>query len=170
MTAGLTLLVGGFVDVQLGIRKWGSPRWMVVSYWVWTGLLIATFVLGYTLLPRQLRQEKEAAKQRNPTTRLSRIQASFPDRDNKSKISPFPSANSPSPGVGSASKSKIKYPWHARRVGAGDMMGDIPMLEHNDRMNGLSVPPPSGGINRDETEGRDGNFGQRGRHGMWRAA
>lgn len=38
MALGTCLLVGGFIDVKLGIAKWGDQRWMVITFWSWTGV------------------------------------------------------------------------------------------------------------------------------------
>lgn len=38
MIVGCLLLIGGLVEVKLGISKWGSEKWMVVTFYVWTGV------------------------------------------------------------------------------------------------------------------------------------
>ncbi|KAI5450295.1 hypothetical protein NCC49_003206 [Naganishia albida] len=145
MIVGCLLLIGGLVEVKLGIGKWGSEKWMVVTFYVWTGLLVVTFTVGLSLLPRQLRTEKNTAKQRAPDVRLSRIQASFPahrfDRQ-KDKSSPHPSAGSPSPSsaeLGSSTKLHIQYPWHK----PGHTLSPSSPLSAGD--NAFSIPPPNAG-------------------------
>lgn len=125
MAVGCCLLVGGLVEIKLGIGKWGDEKWMVVSFWVWTGvrslcnasscggadtcvqLLVATFTVGLSLLPRQLRTESNALNRKNPDVRLSRT-FPFP--------SPLHSANTllqeskhPSPPTDSPRTQKTKH-------------------------------------------------------------
>ncbi|GHJ87043.1 hypothetical protein NliqN6_3445 [Naganishia liquefaciens] len=113
---GVTLLIGGIANEKVGIGKWGDEKWMVVTFWAWTGLLIGSFALGLSLLPRQLRKEAKDARSRNPSIRLSRIQASFPAKDTlfKSPFTPSPATTTP----GTAAGLVVQYPWgrNARAV------------------------------------------------------
>lgn len=68
MAFGMMLLILGFVTVASGVDRYinGQPGdgWQKILFWVWLGIVIAAFLGGYALIPRQIRKEREDMMQR----------------------------------------------------------------------------------------------------------